>query len=53
MPIKQIQNWFEEIVVTKKREDIAILIKSLMKKYGKDTRILPEIIFPTLNGKLI
>ncbi|CAH1953623.1 unnamed protein product [Acanthoscelides obtectus] len=53
MPIKQIQNWFEEITVTKKREDIAILIRTLMREYGKDVRILPDITFPTLNGKLV
>nr|CAI5847324.1 unnamed protein product [Callosobruchus analis] len=53
MPIKQIQNWFEEITVTKKREDIALLIRTLMKEYGKDVRMLPDITFPTLNGKLV
>nr|CAH7720990.1 unnamed protein product [Callosobruchus chinensis] len=53
MPIKQIQNWFEEITVTKKREDIALLIRTLMKEYGKDVRLLPDITFPTINGKLV
>ncbi|KAJ8931084.1 hypothetical protein NQ314_016048 [Rhamnusium bicolor] len=53
MPIKQIKEWFEEIIVTKKREDIAELIKNLMKEYGKDLRMLPDISFPTLNGKLV
>lgn len=52
IPIKQIKDWFEEIVVTRKREEIANLIKSLMKEYGKDTKLLPDITFPTLNGKL-
>ncbi|XP_056631057.1 uncharacterized protein LOC130441410 isoform X1 [Diorhabda sublineata] len=53
IPIKEIQNWFEEIVVTRKREDIANLIKSLMKKYGKDLRLVPYITFPTYNGEIV
>ncbi|KAG5874832.1 hypothetical protein JTB14_009289 [Gonioctena quinquepunctata] len=53
IPIKEIKNWFEEITVTKKREDLAILIKSLMREYGKDIRLLPDIAFPTINGKLV
>ncbi|KAJ8910989.1 hypothetical protein NQ315_010818 [Exocentrus adspersus] len=53
IPISQIKNWFEEMVVTKKREDIANLIKNLMKDNGKDVRLLPDITFPTLNGTLV
>ncbi|XP_028149197.2 uncharacterized protein LOC114342259 isoform X1 [Diabrotica virgifera virgifera] len=54
IPIKEIQNWFEEITVTKKREDIAILIKTLMREYGKDLRLVPDnIMFPTLHGKIV
>ncbi|KAJ8985564.1 hypothetical protein NQ317_011524 [Molorchus minor] len=53
IPISQIKNWFDEFIVTKKREDIANLIKSLMEEYGKDIRLLPDIAFPTLNGKLV
>ncbi|GJQ67547.1 hypothetical protein Trydic_g8358 [Trypoxylus dichotomus] len=53
LPIHQLKNWFEEITVTKKREDISKLIKELMSKYNKDPGILPEIILPTLNGKLL
>lgn len=53
IPIKEIKDWFEEIVVTRKREEIANLIKSLMKEYGKDTKLLPDISFPTLNGELV
>ncbi|CAG9769103.1 unnamed protein product [Ceutorhynchus assimilis] len=52
-PIKGIKDWFEEIVVTKKREDICNLIKDLMVENGTDTKILPEIALPTLNGKVI
>lgn len=45
-------NWFETIVVTKKREDIVNLIKSLMIQHNKNVE-LPEIQLPTENGKLI
>lgn len=40
------------MVVTRKREDISLLIQSLMKEGGKDLNILPDVIFPTLNGEL-
>lgn len=53
IPIKSINNWFEEMVVTKKREDICKLIERLMEEAGADTSILPEIALPTLNGNLI
>ncbi|XP_030760766.1 uncharacterized protein LOC115885866 isoform X2 [Sitophilus oryzae] len=57
IPIKGVENWFEEIIVTKKREDICNLIKSLMEEDGiskvKIAKILPEIALPTLNGKII
>ncbi|XP_018569684.1 uncharacterized protein LOC108909755 isoform X2 [Anoplophora glabripennis] len=53
IPILQIKNWFEEIIVTKKREDIANLIKDLMRDHGKDVGMLPDIAFPTFNGKLV
>ncbi|KAI5633786.1 sentrin-specific protease 7 [Phthorimaea operculella] len=53
-PIKQLANWFDEIVVTRKREEISILLKKLMDKYNPDSHMtLPDITFPTLNGKLI
>lgn len=53
-PIKQLVNWFENIVVTRKREDIANLIKDLIEKSenGKNV-MLPEIMLPTLNGELV
>lgn len=54
LPIKQLANWFDEIVVTRKREEISILLKKLMHKYNPDSHLaLPDITFPTLNGKLI
>nr|XP_032510951.1 uncharacterized protein LOC116765553 isoform X5 [Danaus plexippus plexippus] len=54
LPIKQLANWFDEIVVTRKREEISILLKNLMHKYNPDSHLaLPDITFPTLHGKLI
>lgn len=52
LPIKTLMNWFETIVVTKKREDIVNLIKSLLIKNNRNVE-LPEIQLPTENGKLI
>lgn len=46
-----LKNWFEEIVVTRKREDISSLIKELMLENKKDPSILPDIAFPTCNGR--
>lgn len=45
-------NWFDTLVVTKKREDIANLIKRLMEETNKNI-VLPEIQLPTENGKLL
>lgn len=52
IPIKELKNWFEEITVTKKREDIANLIKELMVIYKKDTASLPDMQLPTYDGKI-
>lgn len=53
LPIKQLSNWFDEIVVTRKREEISELLKVLMHKYNPDSHLaLPDITFPTLNGML-
>lgn len=52
IPINGLKGWFEEMVVTKKREDISNLIRELMVKHGKDPDMLPEILLPTLNGEL-
>ncbi|XP_055373221.1 uncharacterized protein LOC129606736 [Condylostylus longicornis] len=53
IPIKQLVNWFENITVTKKREDIAILLKELVSKQHPERLPLPEIQLPTQDGKLI
>lgn len=53
LPIKQLINWFEAIVVTKKREDICQLIKSLVSRYNPNISPLPEIQLPTEDGVLI
>uniref|UniRef100_A0A453YS98 Ubiquitin-like protease family profile domain-containing protein n=1 Tax=Anopheles gambiae TaxID=7165 RepID=A0A453YS98_ANOGA len=53
LPIKQLQDWFETITVTKKREDISNLIKELIDKHDPSAPPLPSIELPTLNGKLI
>lgn len=50
LPIKQLICWFEEIVVTRKREEISALLKKLMTNYNTDLQSLPDITFPTLNG---
>lgn len=51
IPIRGLENWFETIVVTRKREDISKLIKKLVATYNADNLPLPDIIFPTLNGE--
>ncbi|KAK9879547.1 hypothetical protein WA026_006617 [Henosepilachna vigintioctopunctata] len=53
IPINSLKNWFDEITVTRKREDISILIKTLMLEYNKDVDLLPEIMFPTKNGLVV
>lgn len=52
LPIKQLVDWFDTLVVTKKREDIVNLIKMLMDR-NKKYITLPEIQLPTENGKLL
>uniref|UniRef100_A0AAG5DC81 Ubiquitin-like protease family profile domain-containing protein n=1 Tax=Anopheles atroparvus TaxID=41427 RepID=A0AAG5DC81_ANOAO len=53
LPIKQLQNWFDTITVTKKREDIGNLLKELLQKHNPQDLQLPPIELPTLNGKLL
>lgn len=48
---KQLSNWFDSIVVTRKREDISNLLKKLVGKYSPENLPLPDIPLPTLNGK--
>ncbi|XP_043472119.1 uncharacterized protein LOC122504870 isoform X2 [Leptopilina heterotoma] len=54
LPIKILRNWFEEIVVTRKREEISKLLIELMKKTSKGDKLisLPSVSFPTQDGKL-
>ncbi|KAL5292476.1 SENP6 family protein [Megaselia abdita] len=54
VPIKQLVNWFENIVVTRKREEISNLIKDLVRKTENGKSIaFPDIILPTMNGELL
>lgn len=47
------KNWFEEIIVTRKREEISKLLIKLMNSTRGDKIInLPAVNFPTENGKL-
>ncbi|XP_047354219.1 uncharacterized protein LOC124950862 isoform X3 [Vespa velutina] len=53
LPIKTLKNWFEEIIVTRKREEISKLLTKLMNATKGDKNItLPIVIFPTHDGKL-
>ncbi|KAK2579020.1 hypothetical protein KPH14_002814 [Odynerus spinipes] len=53
LPIKTLKNWFEEIVVTRKREEISKLLIKLMNATKGDRNItLPVVNFPTQDGKL-
>lgn len=54
LPIKHLHNWFDTILVTKKREEIANILKDFTKKLNPDSDIeLPEIELPTKDGKII
>lgn len=48
---KQLYNWFDGIVVTRKRESISNLLKDLVHKHNPSNLPLPDIALPTLNGK--
>lgn len=53
MPIKTLKAWFEEIVVTRKREELSnLLIKLMNNTKGDKTINLPTVNFPTQDGKL-
>ncbi|XP_017886629.1 uncharacterized protein LOC108628910 isoform X2 [Ceratina calcarata] len=53
LPIKTLKNWFEEIVVTRKREELSQLLVKLMNTTKGDKNItLPVVNFPTQDGKL-
>lgn len=51
IPIKELKDWFKEIAVTRKREEISFLIRDLMSEMKRDLSVIPDITFPTLNGK--
>lgn len=47
------KNWFEEIVVTRKREELSkLLIKLMNARKGNKNITIPAINFPTQDGKL-
>ncbi|XP_017760809.1 PREDICTED: uncharacterized protein LOC108551228 [Eufriesea mexicana] len=53
LPIKTLKNWFEEIVVTRKREELSKLLIKLMDATKGDKIItIPTVNFPTQDGKL-
>ncbi|XP_020283705.1 uncharacterized protein LOC109854713 isoform X3 [Pseudomyrmex gracilis] len=53
LPIKTLKTWFEEIVVTRKREELSKLLIRLMNDTKGDKTInLPNLNFPTQDGKL-
>ncbi|XP_012261070.2 uncharacterized protein LOC105688968 isoform X2 [Athalia rosae] len=53
-PIKTLKQWFEEIVVTRKREELSKLLVRLMNATKGDRNILlPVLTFPTQEGKLL
>lgn len=52
-PLKSHTHWFHQDLVTRKREEIAFLIKKLMKGTPQENVELPEIEFPTKDGKIL
>jgi sentrin-specific protease 7 len=54
IPIKTLNKWFQQELVTRKREEIAKLIEDLIKKTSPDEEVeLPQLLFPTKDGKII
>lgn len=54
IPIKNLNKWFHQDVVTRKREEIANLIEDLIKKTAPTEDIeLPVLQFPTKDGKIL
>lgn len=53
IPIKSQVNWFHQDIVTRKREEIAKLLQELIKRTTPDGIELPEIEFPTKDGKIL
>lgn len=53
MPIKKLANWFDCMVVIRKREEIAKLLLNLVRQqHPEREELLPKIEFPTKNGRL-
>ncbi|XP_043260868.1 uncharacterized protein LOC122402282 [Colletes gigas] len=53
LPIKTLKNWFEEITVTRKREELSkLLIKLVNSTKGDKNITIPAVNFPTQDGKL-
>lgn len=50
IPIKTVHDWFDTVVVTRKREEISQLLIDLIGADDKNVLPLPDIKFPTLNG---
>lgn len=53
IPIKSQVNWFPQELVTRKREEIAKLLEELIKRNTPEGIELPEIEFPTKDGKIL
>jgi sentrin-specific protease 7 len=53
IPIKSLVNWFHQDIVTRKREEIAKLLQELIKRNTPEGIELPEIDFPTKDGKIL
>lgn len=53
IPIKALINWFHQDVVTRKREEIAKLLQELIKRNTPEGIELPDIEFPTKDGKIL
>lgn len=53
IPIKSQLNWFHQDLVTRKREEIAKLLQELIKRSSPDGIELPELEFPTKDGKIL
>lgn len=53
IPMKSYQNWFPVEMVTRKREEIAKLIDQLIRRTTPEGIELPQIEFPTKDGKIL
>lgn len=54
LPIRGLQEWFDCMVVLRKREEIAALLKSLVRQHNPARAdLFPSIVFPTKDGKLL